>query len=1176
MLINQSMGKPIEKLLKLLKLCLLISLLCKTSEGWTTTEAGVNEMTNFACDPPVGLFSQNVTTSTATLSWQDNGTAPLSWNLEVIPVNQPFTENANYTNVTTNPFDATGLLPGTTYKFRVQAVCNTNSVWSNQANFFTTVLTNPSPCNMNLSIPDDTPSGRSFPIEVTNAPGNSLGGNVLLREVRIIIDHSWERDLNVLLVSPDGQQIQLAYRVGDAVVGVGGGYGDLTAPDCEGYLSLTSNYPNDSCRTFIPVTDGNIDKLVGRFFPMNPLSDFNDFSDPNGEWILRVIDDRSSNIGELEFVELVFSEFNCQAPGGVEATDTTGTTLTVDWNVIGTCQGAIIEYGPPGFTPGEGMSSGPGGSIVSNVCPPFELTNLTPFKEYDIYVRNRCTTGGYSENSCLLNITTECDDAVISLSENFDAQNNCTTNCGATCDITGTWANDTDDDFDWIVHNGATPTDNSGPTTDVSGDGKYIYLETNNTPCWNGNKAILTSECIQVQTNDDNCDFSFYYHAFGTNLGGLDLEISEDGGINWILLGSYGQTQSHQWRRVYHDLSTYDGKIVQFRFIGKGGADAAGNIALDEIEFYGSTSLGAPSFTYYVDNDNDGFGDPAQSLTNCLNTPPSGYADNGLDCDDTNNGINPNAVEILCNRIDENCNGLTDDAVLPNPQVEPDTICPGEVSTLVTGFLPEGTYYWFDSPTASTPVASGNSYTTTQLNETSIFYVQDSILNAPGLRITEIGINIVDGVEVQSIGKPGDYTGWKIVIGKSNSNINSVHPVMIDLDEMDKDQILLRTAADFGESSLWRRFLAGWAIIVDDNQNIVDAVFWNWNAAEINTFDITVDGNNYIAADLPWFGSGIDATSCNNPSTLSLAGSTETNTPSDYFCSDPTLGSENTNMDFTYSCSSERIRVEVFIDKMEVSTDIIPNICDKEYAGSIMLDVMGGYGSYSYLWSDGSTEQHLTKVDADNYAVTVTDARGCEMQEGNLLLEAPQFEFSATNLEATDPSCHDFSDGKIKVQFTDGTGPYQLSWSNGTLQTATTAIDSLESLSSGDFNVTVTDDNGCVDSTTFVKLTAPMPIAITTDKQDVSCHDMTNGAITASVAGGVGNYNFQWNTNDSTSEISDLPPGTYSLTVTDANTCAEQASQITISEPAPLQIMIDDVQGNSCLEIRWEVSVPQH
>jgi len=72
---------------------------------------------------------------------------------------------------------------------------------------------------------------------------------------------------------------------------------------------------------------------------------------------------------------------------------------------------------------------------------------------------------------------------------------------------------------------------------------------------------------------------------------------------------------------------------------------------------------GVDSSTYvdwYVDADSDGFGDAAAATTAACNQP-SGHANNGEDCDDSDAAINPSAPE-LCNGSDDDCDGLTDDA----------------------------------------------------------------------------------------------------------------------------------------------------------------------------------------------------------------------------------------------------------------------------------------------------------------------------------------------------------------------------------------------------------------------------------------------------------------------------------------------------------------------------------
>lgn len=98
------------------------------------------------------------------------------------------------------------------------------------------------------------------------------------------------------------------------------------------------------------------------------------------------------------------------------------------------------------------------------------------------------------------------------------------------------------------------------------------------------------------------------------------------------------------------------------------------------------TAEGQPPTTFYEDLDGDGYGDPNTSIEDCSDTPPLGYVTNGLDCNDANNTVNPDATDSEGNGIDENCDGVdgdllsTDDfsihsiAVLQNPFKESITL----------------------------------------------------------------------------------------------------------------------------------------------------------------------------------------------------------------------------------------------------------------------------------------------------------------------------------------------------------------------------------------------------------------------------------------------------------------------------------------------------------------------
>jgi len=69
----------------------------------------------------------------------------------------------------------------------------------------------------------------------------------------------------------------------------------------------------------------------------------------------------------------------------------------------------------------------------------------------------------------------------------------------------------------------------------------------------------------------------------------------------------------------------------------------------------GNIDEGLPILTYYADVDQDGFGDLATFVESC--DLPNGFVVNAEDCDDTDPNINPDAMEILDNGIDEDCDG---------------------------------------------------------------------------------------------------------------------------------------------------------------------------------------------------------------------------------------------------------------------------------------------------------------------------------------------------------------------------------------------------------------------------------------------------------------------------------------------------------------------------------------
>jgi subtilisin-like proprotein convertase family protein len=167
-------------------------------------------------------------------------------------------------------------------------------------------LTNPSACGLNLSIPDNGCASNTFlekEIAVTGQP-NALGINVQFQSVDIITTHTFNGDLRIFLVSPNGVQRELVNRRGS----LGDNFGN------------PANCPNavlklrDGAAALTGITGNNV---TGVFAPEQTLSGFNDSSNPNGNWTIRICDAVSGDVGTLQYVAL---NFGCLSPGATVST----------------------------------------------------------------------------------------------------------------------------------------------------------------------------------------------------------------------------------------------------------------------------------------------------------------------------------------------------------------------------------------------------------------------------------------------------------------------------------------------------------------------------------------------------------------------------------------------------------------------------------------------------------------------------------------------------------------------------------------------------------------------------------------------------------------------------------------------------------------------------------------
>lgn len=237
---------------------------------------------------------------------------------------------------------------------------------------------------------------------------------------------------------------------------------------------------------------------------------------------------------------------------------------------------------------------------------------------------------------------------------------------------------------------------------------------------------------------------------------------------------------------------------------------------------------------------------------------------------------------------------------------------------------------------------------------------------------------------------------------------------------------------------------------------------------------------------------------------------------------------------------------------LDIQTEAVN--CAGGLNGMITLNASGGTGIISYQWDNGATTNTINNLEEGEYAVTLTDANNCEYTEAIYISEPAPIELSA---EIASINCAEGTDGNITVSAAGGTGSLTYSWSNGATE------NSIDNLSEGNYNITITDSNNCEVIESY-ELVAPAPISLTLEADAIDCAEGTNGSIAATAIGGTGNLSYQWSNGETGTTISSLSDGLYIVTISDANNC-QRVEEITLTAPADISLDIE-MQAVSCFE----------
>lgn len=257
-----------------------------------------------------------------------------------------------------------------------------------------------------------------------------------------------------------------------------------------------------------------------------------------------------------------------------------------------------------------------------------------------------------------------------------------------------------------------------------------------------------------------------------------------------------------------------------------------------------------------------------------------------------------------------------------------------------------------------------------------------------------------------------------------------------------------------------------------------------------------------------------------------------------------TAGNYTVQLTVTDGVCSNSFSMPIQVYDVPVVTPTLTDpLCNGTSDGSIGTSITGGSAPFTYTWNTGSASSNLTGVPAGNYTLQVADINGCQTT-GNYTLTNPTLLTVA--LVGSDPLCQGVCNGTSIATVGGGTAPYVISWDDPGSQTGVNAI----GLCAGNYTATIVDNNGCI-ATSSIALTNSAPISNSAILTNSNC-GQNDGEIAITVLNGTAPFTYFWpTTGDITPTVSNLPAGSYPVTITDNSGCTLDTIINLIDNAAP-------------------------
>ncbi len=242
--------------------------------------------------------------------------------------------------------------------------------------------------------------------------------------------------------------------------------------------------------------------------------------------------------------------------------------------------------------------------------------------------------------------------------------------------------------------------------------------------------------------------------------------------------------------------------------------------------------------------------------------------------------------------------------------------------------------------------------------------------------------------------------------------------------------------------------------------------------------------------------------------------------------------------------------------QMQANVNYTNVTCNGACNGIATANAINANGTITYYWIGGVSPQTtpiFNNLCPGNYTVILTDQNNCIASAVFNITEPPALNIAITN--SANVTCFGANNGFASVLANGGTPSYSYQWlpSGGNAPTAT-------NLAPGTYTIKVTDSKNCQDQQ-IVNITQPTPLQVSVSISNVSCYGLNDGSGIAAVNGGTGPYSILWYpTLHNTFNATNLPAGTHTIQVTDANNCI---STITTVVNQPPQLLANVTTTNS-------------